>query len=301
VPDFNTLQKSEASMRGSVLLIAGIASFAVAGLSIAAPVTQTRIVAFAGDQSQDTTSSHAQSANLPYAFVDDHTSVAAHVAAAIIPGTLLADFSVTAASDNSEHAGAQAYANLELLGQAEIHQLQAIPPGVSAFLPISILAGGSGGINGDLDKAISPYANGSASFDFLINNVFAQHIGDASFLADASHPSGGFQQRFNMSSFALPSGTLTIQAHLHFEGSADIDVVNDTGSIGGQGLVDPQFSFDQAAYDAFAAQNGLPTINLTDYYAFEFSEALVPEPAFAFPAAAVVSFLAALHPRRRRR
>lgn len=269
-------------MRGSLLLIAVIASFSSAGPSIGAPVTQTRIDAFAGDQAQDTTSSHVQSANLQWSFVDDLTSDAAHVNASIIPGAVFADVSAIGTSNSTfEHAGGSAEANVTLSGQADIHQLQSLPPGVSSFLPISILAGGFGSLSGDLAKGITPSAYGSASFDFLINNQFAQHIGDASFRADPSNPSAFFEQRFNFSSSALPSGALSIQARLLIDVLVGIDVVNDTGSIGGQGFVDPLFSFDQAAYDAYAAQNHLPTINLTDYYAFSFSEALVPKPGDA--------------------
>ena len=269
-------------MRGSVLLIAVIASFSLAGRSIGVPVTQTRITANAGNQSQDTTSSHVQLANLQDSFVDDLTSSAAHADALIIPGAVFADFSAIGASNSpAEHAGFAAQANVTLWGQADIHQLQSLPPGVSSFLPISILAGGSGSLSGNLDKATNSWAEGDASFDLLFNNQFTQHIGDASFRADLSTTSAGFVQRFNVSSSLLTSGTLTIQARLHIEGSAEVDVVNDTGSMGGQCFVDPLFSFDQAAYDAFAARNHLPTIHLTDYYGFNFSEALVAKPGDA--------------------
>jgi hypothetical protein len=52
------------------------------------------------------------------------------------------------------------------------------------------------------------------------------------------------------------------------------------GSIEISANADPEISFDQPAFDAYALAHGFPTFNLADYYGIELSEGLmVPEPS----------------------
>jgi hypothetical protein len=70
--------------------------------------------------------------------------------------------------------------------------------------------------------------------------------------------------------------------------------------LSSKALADPVFSFDQAAFDLYAAEAGQPTFDLNLHYAFEFSSGIgngnsVPDPG------TLVALLAACAPMRWRR
>ena len=65
-----------------------------------------------------------------------------------------------------------------------------------------------------------------------------------------------------------------------------------------QAVTDPTLTFDQAAFDIYAAQQGRATFNLADFYSFEYSPGVVPEPGSG-SLLVVGLLLLALHTRRR--
>lgn len=73
------------------------------------------------------------------------------------------------------------------------------------------------------------------------------------------------------------------------------------GSAAGQAMADPIFEFDQEAFDEYAALNEFPTFRLADHYSFEYSPAMVPEPAQGAATAALVALAFVARSRRRSR
>lgn len=260
--------------------------------------TSAGAIAMAGDQSQDNSafvppvSAHAQ-----YAATGQTTSAAALANSLVLPGLVSVEISAIATDTATSGAAVNVESQATLNGNAQIMLLQPLPPGVPPRVFLSLFASGGGGLTGDLDPDKEHgTVRGDVNFSLVTQMPFGGTsvlpIADPGFIADFSNPQGFFQQRVNFD-FTLGAGDTFVQTVLTAEATGGVGVVDDTGNIGGHAIVDPRFDFDQAGFDAFAAAQGFPDINLADYYGFVFSDGIVPEPGAGVGLLAMVPLVSA--------
>jgi hypothetical protein len=176
--------------------------------------------------------------------------------------------------------GAAGSAQLEFF--ALIKQTQPFPLslfGPPTFVPITISgllradASGSGSSIASVDVTEGPFVSLGGEYVARSNDVnirldISNNFRTMSFSVNRDFTFGDL---LRTTIFADSAGTGS-----PFSGGSDFD---------GDATADPTFSFDQSAFDAYAAQQGFPTFPLDQYLEFEFSPDLyglgVPEPSSA--------------------
>ena len=84
----------------------------------------------------------------------------------------------------------------------------------------------------------------------------------------------GKTRNFDFTFFAGQEIGVLLEARAAVVAGAGGDVA--TGKAEARAVVDPLFSFDQAAFDEIARERGFSTFDLTEYFAFEFSPGFAP-------------------------
>jgi hypothetical protein len=171
-------------------------------------------------------------------------------------------------SDVSFLAGTSAFLTYQIrIAQSRPSPLVFQPP-----LPITATIHGEANVMGDLG------ANGAtASAQVVASLLFhgGGAIGGGTTSASQVDPHGQFTHTFAFT-VTLSNAPTLLDSIASATTSARTPIRG--GNMEAMALADPTFSFDQAAFDQYAAAHGFQTFNLDNYYGFEFSPGIVPEP-----------------------
>jgi hypothetical protein len=207
---------------------------------------------------------------------------------------------------NTEDENGQAFYSSEvgaaLFADVGIYQRQPLPPPFNFTPPVPMLitlkgdcsvSGGDGlNIGGSINLFSVVSLKGIETFGSAGTHA-TTNPGDQTF--------GEYDKTFP--AVVFPSPTFEPILAYSFTASASVNSQGIGGGIFIQGGADPEMSFDQPAFDAYALQHGFPTFNLADYYGIELSEGMmVPEPsAIALVIVAMPICLPVVRTLRRRR
>jgi hypothetical protein len=90
--------------------------------------------------------------------------------------------------------------------------------------------------------------------------------------------------------FTIDQSSLPRDFTISLSCNASVSAFSLGGTSDAEAMADPVFTFDQARFDQLAAQQGLSSFPLDQYFGFDFSPGIVPEP----PAAALALCAAAM-------
>ena len=105
-----------------------------------------------------------------------------------------------------------------------------------------------------------------------------RNLGHVGILLDRASASGYSDAETN-SSFAAVSGKVNEVFGVTLAATGSFTAAGNYGGSGsGHAVADPLFEFDQASFDQYLAGQGFASFPLRDYFAFEYSAGVVPEP-----------------------
>jgi hypothetical protein len=264
---------------------------AVSSLAVAAPANATVLPytsatsAFAPpNRDEGTTSAYASGS----VFVNDPSNTMQSTASGNVygAGPLVGSKGYVSATATQSRSDKAEFGTLGANGTADLTFDAGVvptanPPGfVNQFLQDldPLFVSGVVTVNNSLQGS-NASGGGTAEF-FLVDKL----TGNATFVASVGRVISPGDPEVQTYPYSLNFIPLTDEIQVKLDAYAEADTASTFGHLNASALVtvDPTFEFDQAAFDAEAAQFGFQTFPLDQYFSFEFSPGLdqlgVPEP-----------------------